>query len=100
VSISVSFSYVNKHTVSKAKGLVQDCSGDRLVLFYNPMTAPATDQQMNRMTVRAMIFKLMNRAVLSFMILGLQYRTKLDAYLLRDRQSRVITRDCLSYRPQ
>ena len=44
-----------------------------LVLSYSPITPPATEKQMNRITVRAIIFKLMKRAVLSFMILYLQF---------------------------
>lgn len=44
---------------------VQDCPGGWLVLSYSPITLPATDQQMNRITVRAIIFKLMKRTVLS-----------------------------------
>jgi hypothetical protein len=73
ISISVSFFYVNKHTVSKALSTVPACSGVWLVLSYIPRTPPATDQQMNRMIVRAIIFRLMKSAFLSFMILGLQY---------------------------
>jgi hypothetical protein len=74
MSISVSFSYVNKHTVSKAISTVPACSGVWLVLAYNPITPPATDQQMNRITVRAMIFILMKRAVLSFISLSPFYK--------------------------
>ena len=49
---------------------MQPCSGVWLVLSYNPRTPPATDQQMNRKTVREIICKLMKRAVLSFISLS------------------------------
>jgi hypothetical protein len=60
----------DKHHSSKAMSPLQDCSGVWLVLAYTPITLPATEKQMNRITVRAIIFKPMKRAVLSFISLS------------------------------